>query len=91
MCGQKLQGTQRRMARGQALKEELAGTSLMAEWLRICLPMRGTQVRSLVQEDPTRRGATKPRAQQLLKPERPRAHALPREATMWAVRPLSGA
>ncbi|KAJ8779228.1 hypothetical protein J1605_012690, partial [Eschrichtius robustus] len=36
------------------------GTSLVAQWLRICLPMQGTQVRSLVQEDPTCRGATKP-------------------------------
>ena len=27
---------------------------------RICLPMQGTRVRSLVQEDPTCRGATKP-------------------------------
>ena len=29
-------------------------------WLRIYLPMQGTQVRSLVQEDPTCHGATKP-------------------------------
>ena len=35
------------------------GTSLMAQWLRICLPMQGTRVRSLVREDPTCRGATK--------------------------------
>ena len=28
--------------------------------LRICLPMQGTQVRALVQEDPTCHGATKP-------------------------------
>ena len=34
--------------------------SLMAQWLRICLPMQGTWVRALVQEDPTCRGATKP-------------------------------
>ena len=32
----------------------------MAQWLRIHLPMQGTQVRSLVQKDPTCRGATKP-------------------------------
>ena len=30
------------------------------EGLRIRLPMQGTQVRSLVWEDPTCRGATKP-------------------------------
>ena len=34
--------------------------SLVAHWLRIRLPMQGTQVRSLVQEDPTCHGATKP-------------------------------
>ena len=31
-----------------------------AQWLRIHLPRQGTQVRALVQEDPTYRGATKP-------------------------------
>ena len=35
-------------------------TSLVAQWLRIRLPMQGTRVQSLVQEDPTCRGATKP-------------------------------
>ena len=34
--------------------------SLVAQWLRICLPMQGTQVRALVWEDPTCRGATRP-------------------------------
>ena len=29
------------------------GTSLVAQWLRIHLPMQGTQVQSLVREDPT--------------------------------------
>ena len=36
------------------------GASLVAQWLRICLPMQGTWVRALVWEDPTCRGATKP-------------------------------
>ena len=36
------------------------GTSLVAQWLRIRLPMQGTWVRALVWEDPTCRGATKP-------------------------------
>ncbi|KAJ8784758.1 hypothetical protein J1605_008109 [Eschrichtius robustus] len=36
------------------------GASLVAQWLRIRLPMQGTRVRSLVREDPTCRGATKP-------------------------------
>ena len=44
--------------KNQNIKTE-AGTSLVVQWLRICLPMQGTRVRSLVQEDPTCRGATK--------------------------------
>ena len=34
--------------------------SLVAQWLRVCLPMQGTRVRFLVREDPTCRGATRP-------------------------------
>ncbi|KAJ8793339.1 hypothetical protein J1605_000334 [Eschrichtius robustus] len=34
--------------------------SLVAQWLRICLPMQGTRVGALAREDPTCRGATKP-------------------------------
>ena len=34
--------------------------SLVAQWLRICLPMQGTRVRALVWEDPTCRGADRP-------------------------------
>ena len=34
--------------------------SLVAQWLRICLPMQGTRVRALVSEDPTCRGAAGP-------------------------------
>ena len=33
---------------------------LVAQWLRIRLPMQGTRVQALVWEDPTCRGATKP-------------------------------
>ena len=40
--------------------EKQWGTSLVAQWLRIHLPMQGTWVRALVREDPTCRGATKP-------------------------------
>ena len=36
------------------------GASLVAQWLRICLPVQGTRVRALVWEDPTCRGATRP-------------------------------
>ena len=35
-------------------------TSLVAQWLRICLPMQGTRVRALLWEDSTCRRATKP-------------------------------
>ena len=35
-------------------------SSLVVQWLRICLPMQGTWVRFLVQEDSICRGATKP-------------------------------
>ena len=33
--------------------------SLVTQWLRVRLPVRGTRVRALVQEDPTCRRATK--------------------------------
>ena len=36
------------------------GASLVAQWLRIRLPVQGTRVQALVREDPTGRGATKP-------------------------------
>ena len=36
------------------------GTSLVAQWLRIHLPIQGTRVQALVREDPTYHGATKP-------------------------------
>ena len=41
-------------------KWEDLGTSLVAQWLRIRLPMQGTRVWALVREGPTCRGATKP-------------------------------
>ena len=41
-------------------KEKRMRASLVAQWLRICLPMQGTRVRALVREDPTCCGATKP-------------------------------
>ena len=51
------------------------GTSLVVQWLRIRLPMQRTWVQSLVWEDPTCHGATKPvrhncwaHVPQLLKP-----------------------
>ena len=50
-------------------------TSLMVQWLRIHLSMQGTQVQSLIREDPICYGATEPvpncwvHVVQLLKPE----------------------
>ena len=43
-----------------AIKSPRRGTSLVVQLLRIHLPMQGTQVPALVQEDPTCHGATKP-------------------------------
>ena len=40
--------------------ETLMRASLVAQWLRIRLPMKETRVQALVQEDPTCRGAAKP-------------------------------
>ena len=34
--------------------------SVVVQWFRICVPMLGTWVQSLVQEDPTSSMATKP-------------------------------
>ena len=42
------------------LELKMWGASLVAQWLRICLPMQGTRVRALVREDPTCCRATKP-------------------------------
>ena len=36
------------------------GTSLVAQWLGVHLPVQGTRVRARVREDPTCRGAAKP-------------------------------
>ena len=42
------------------VKKKEKGASLVAQWLRICLPMQGMRVRALVWEDPTCRRATRP-------------------------------
>ena len=42
------------------LKHPTVGASLVAQWLRICLPMQGTRVRAPVWEDPTCREAARP-------------------------------
>ena len=41
-------------------KNAILWASLVAQWLRICLPMQGTRVQALVWEDPTCRRATRP-------------------------------
>ena len=69
-------------------------TSLVVQWLRICLPMQGTRVRSLVGEDPTCRGATKHLSHNYWA-HVPRAHAPQQEkppqweahAPQWRVAP----
>ena len=45
---------------GAGYKKPTKGTSLVAQCLRIRLPMQGTRVQLLVREDPTCGGATKP-------------------------------
>ena len=45
----------------QSLVQRNSRTSLVVQWLRICLPMQGTWVQSSVWKDPTCWGATKPR------------------------------
>ena len=45
---------------GWGYKDGPVWTSLVAQWLRIRLPMQGTRVRSLGREDPTCLGAPKP-------------------------------
>ena len=54
--------------RGERKREtmkERKKTVLMMQWTRVCLPMQGTRVLSLVQEDPTCHRATKPMPQLL--------------------------
>ena len=41
-------------------KIHIPGASLVAQWLRVCLPIQGTRVRALVWEDPTCHRATRP-------------------------------
>ena len=48
-----------RMGKRQYFKK-MMGASLVAQWLKIRLPMQGTRVRTLVQEDHICCGATKP-------------------------------
>ena len=63
------------MSIDKGMDKDVVGTSLVAQWIRIHLPMQGTRVPYLVREDPTCRRATKPvhhnywaQTPQLLKP-----------------------
>ena len=42
------------------MRESRVGASLGVQWLRIHVPMQGSQVQSLVWEDPTCHGTTRP-------------------------------
>ena len=44
----------------ELVKNKTVKTSLVVKWLKILLPMQGTRVQSLVWEDSTCHGATKP-------------------------------
>ena len=52
--------TNKKNPRHLKLKPQVNGASLVAHWLRIPLPMQGTRVGALLQEDPTCWGTTKP-------------------------------
>ena len=43
-------------------KQNKLGAYLVVQWITICLPMQGTQIQPLSQEDPTCPGTTKPAA-----------------------------
>ena len=55
-------GSQNQLLEGRVAEafKHLLCTSLVVQRIRIHLPMQGTQVQSLIQEDPTCRRATKP-------------------------------
>ena len=63
----------------ELFKKQTLGTSLVAPWTGVRLPMQETGVQSLVREDPTPLGATKPlpRYRGPAPPPRPRLHGLP--------------
>ena len=72
------------------------GASLVAQWLRIRLPMQRTWVWALVQEDPTCRGATRPAshnywacASGACAPQQERPWQWKAHAPQWRVAPLA--
>ena len=83
------------VARLPRIKIGLVGfPSLVAQWLRICLPMQGTWVRALVREDPTCRGAAGPVshnywacASEACAPQQERPRQWEARAPRWRVAP----
>ena len=57
VCGEVGKGDEEVQTSGYIINK---WASLVAQWLRVCLPMQGTRVRALVWEDPTCRGAAGP-------------------------------
>jgi len=54
MQGRQINFTEIKFGGGKTPSQELDPcTSLVAQWIRFLLPMQGTQVQSLVWEDPT--------------------------------------
>ena len=60
--------TPARMAIIKKRKNPQTGTSLVAQWIRICLPAQGTWVCSLIWEDPTCSATTEAHLLQPMKP-----------------------
>ena len=79
--------------RHKEVKKLAHGASLVAQWLRIRLPMQGTWIRALVREDPTCCGATKPVRHHLSLRSRAREPQIlsPRDATTEAPVPRAHA
>ena len=55
----------------EIMTEIVSWASLVTQWGRICRPVQGTWVRSLIWEDPTCHRAAEPRNHSSLSPESP--------------------
>ena len=83
-------GNQCSIVCSNSLSNHYPGTSLVVQWLRIRLPMKGTRVGALVRGDPTCHGATKPVCHNYWACT-PRARAPQQEKpTQWEGRALQG-
>ena len=70
---------------GDVFLKRILGASLVAQWLRICLPIQGTRFRALVWEDPTCRRACEPQLLSLRSRAREPQLLSPRATTTEAV------